>query len=424
MPINKKSKVNRAITWLHLWLGLVSGIIVLIVSITGCLFSFQEEITNWVHKDELFVQPPSAQTAALPLSTLTEKAKTALGIQRPITYINTYADRNRSWEFMSYVPGDKNAITFPGTIKVYESVFVNPYTGVVTGEINYMKNFFVIVKYIHWSLYLNDAYGQPIVGWSTLIFVILLITGVIMWFPKRWKKKHIDNSFKVRWKAKFKRLNYDLHNVLGFYTFLIALIIGLTGMVFSFRWFQKAVYATSTLSTQPVQRPAYASDTTATASLTNPVDKAFALTKSKYPAARRYSTNPVADKAAPMVFSAYTHKSTYYHANQLYFDQYTGNEVGKLEYKDLNAGEKVLAMNYDIHVGAIGGLIGKIIAFLVSLVCASLPVTGFIIWWGKRKKQHKKYRKQARVWQKYQDQKNGFPPAVGHKPQLEEPVEG
>jgi uncharacterized iron-regulated membrane protein len=43
-------------------------------------------------------------------------------------------------------------------------------------------------------------------------------------------------------------------------------------------------------------------------------------------------------------------------------------------------------MNYDIHVGAIGGLTGKIIAFIASLVCASLPVTGFLIWWGKRRK--------------------------------------
>ena len=42
-------------------------------------------------------------------------------------------------------------------------------------------------------------------------------------------------------------------------------------------------------------------------------------------------------------------------------------------------------MNYDIHVGAIGGLTGKIIAFIVSLICASLPVTGFLVWWMKRR---------------------------------------
>jgi len=45
-----------------------------------------------------------------------------------------------------------------------------------------------------------------------------------------------------------------------------------------------------------------------------------------------------------------------------------------------------VAANYDIHVGAILGLPTKIIAFIVSLICASLPVTGFMIWWGRRKK--------------------------------------
>ncbi|MCK7554360.1 PepSY domain-containing protein [Chitinophaga sedimenti] len=43
-------------------------------------------------------------------------------------------------------------------------------------------------------------------------------------------------------------------------------------------------------------------------------------------------------------------------------------------------------MNYDIHVGAIGGLTGKFIAFFASFICASLPVTGFLVWWGRRKK--------------------------------------
>lgn len=410
MPINKKSKVNNVITWLHLWLGLVSGIIVLIVSITGCLFSFQEEITNWVHKQELFVAAPADKAQPLPLSQLKEKAQAALGADKPITYVTTYSDRNRAWDFMSYVPGDATAITYPGSIKHYESVFINPYTGVETGKIDYMNDFFVIVKYIHWSLYLNTVYGQPIVGWATLIFVVLLITGLVMWIPKKWNKKNIDNSFKIRWKARFKRLNYDLHNVLGFYTFAIALILGLTGLVFSFQWFQKAVYATAAMTTEPIQYENFLSDTAAVVNAANPMDKAYLYTKATYPNAKRISTSAVLGKTGAIAFTAYSNASTYYHANSLYFDQYTGQEIGQVKYADLNAGRKILAMNYDIHVGSIGGMAGKIIAFLVSLVCASLPVTGFYVWWGKRKKKNKKSRKQRKVWQRYQDQKNGITP--------------
>lgn len=407
MPINKKSKVNNVITWLHLWLGLVSGIIVLIVSITGCLFSFQEEITQWVHKQDLFVSSPAEGVRSLPLSELQKKAQAALGPDKPITYVTTYSDPARAWDFMCYVPGDPAAITYPASIKHYESVFINPYTGVETGRINYMNDFFMIVKNIHWSLYLSSLYGQPIVGWATLIFVVLLITGLIMWIPKKWNQKNIDSSFKIKWKAKFKRLNYDLHNVLGFYSFAIALILGLTGLVYAFQWFQKTVYATAALTTEPLQYASFFSDTTAAASAANPVDKAYQYTKEVYPNAKRISTSAVQGKAGAIAFTAYSNASTYYHANSLYFDQYSGNKIGQVKYADLNAGRKILAMNYDIHVGAIGGLPGKIIAFLVSLVCASLPVTGFYVWWGKRKKKNKKYRKQRRVWQRYQDQKYG-----------------
>lgn len=407
MPINKKSKVNNIITWLHLWLGLVSGIIVVIVSVTGCLFVFQQEITNIVRHDVLFVQPPAGGQAALPLSELQQKAKVALGKEAPLTYMTAYKRPERSWEFMSYVPGDPKALTYNGTIKVYKSVFLNPYTGAVTGEVNYKKDFFMIVKGIHWSLFLSDAIGQPIVGWATLIFVILLITGIIMWWPKKWNKKNVNDSFKVRWKAKFKRLNYDLHNVLGFYTFIIALILGLTGLVWAFQWFNKAVYATATMSTKPMEYPAYNSDTTAVATLHSPIDYAYAQTRQAYPDAGRYTTSPVHAKADAISFSAYGHEGTYYDANTLYFDQATGKRLGESEFSDLNAGEKIIAMNYDIHVGAIGGLPGKIIAFLVSLVCASLPITGFYIWWGKKRKQKKKYRKQLKIWNKYQNRRNG-----------------
>lgn len=398
MPINKKSKVNNVITWLHLWLGLISGIIVVVVSITGCLFAFQKEISSWVYADELFVAPPAETAVPLPLSELKQAAQKTLGAEHAITYVTTYSDPDRSWEFMAYKPGDPDAVTFPGSIAYYESAFVNPYTAEVTGTINYMDNFFTIVKYIHWSLYLSTKYGQPIVGWGTLIFVISLITGFIMWVPKRWNKIEKNKAFKVRWKARWKRLNYDLHNVLGFYIVIVALILGLTGMVYSFRWFKQGVYAAVTMSTNAPVFPAYTSDDTALLA-GRPIDKALAATKSRFPGATRYGLALPQTETAPIGVTAYHQKEVYYDYDAAYYNQYSGDKLGEALYKDKNAGDKLLAMNYDIHVGAIGGLWGKIIAFLVSLVCASLPITGFIIWWGKKKKSRK--RKRNSVGYKY-----------------------
>ncbi|GHA34142.1 hypothetical protein GCM10007103_14680 [Salinimicrobium marinum] len=99
--------------------------------------------------------------------------------------------------------------------------------------------------YGHCQLWLPRYTGKPIIAYGTLIFVIALITGLVLWWPRRWNKTIRDASFKIKWTAKFKRLNYDLHNVLGFYTLLVALVLGLTGMVYGMQWFSDVVYWTA-----------------------------------------------------------------------------------------------------------------------------------------------------------------------------------
>ena len=80
-----------------------------------------------------------------------------------------------------------------------------------------------------------------------------------------------------------------------------------------------------------------------------------------------------------------------YHYDDYYFDQYTLKEVHARNdrYSQADGGEKLSRMNYDIHIGRIAGLPGRIAMFFASLICASLPITGFIIWFKRRKKKKK-----------------------------------
>ncbi|HEY9257124.1 PepSY-associated TM helix domain-containing protein, partial [Chitinophaga sp.] len=277
-----------------------------------------------------------------------------------------------------------------GGMEYYEAAMVNPYTGKVTGIIDYKYNFFSIIKSIHWSLLLNTPYGQPIVGWSVFIFVLLLITGLIMWWPEKWSKGTRDKSFKVKWNASFKRVNYDLHNVLGFYALIFALVLALTGMVWAFTWFQTTVYVVASGSTTPPDRSLHES-VKGTASLTgNPLDIAFEKAIPLLKGASRIFIYPASGEKGVNVIGGYKGKETYYGADELQFDQYSAKLLGRRNDTHKNAGERLIEMNYDIHVGAIGGIAGKILAFIISLICASLPVTGFLVWWGKQKKSKKK----------------------------------
>ncbi|HEY0274034.1 MAG TPA: PepSY-associated TM helix domain-containing protein, partial [Chitinophaga sp.] len=359
------------------------GIVVLILCVTGCLFVFSEEIANVVYKSERFVTPGAG---TLPLSTLQQTAQAALGKDQPINYFTTSREPGRTWEFTAYSMND-SAITYAGSVNYYRTAYVNPYTGRVTGVSNDKWEFFHVVKYIHWSLLLNTPYGQPIVGWSTVIFVVLLITGLIMWWPKKWNRKTRDDSFTIRWKARFKRLNYDLHNVLGFYSLLVALVLGLTGMVFAFRWFMAVVYVlASGTTTPPTPAPALKSQVVTTAPAVAGLDLAYQQALQLIPDARRFGVSPAEGKDGVITIGGYRGKETFYNYDDLTFDQYSGKLLYRSNYAQRNRGEKLVSMNYDIHVGAIAGLPGKIIAFMACLVCTSLPVTGFIIWWGKRKK--------------------------------------
>lgn len=378
-----KSLFRKIIGFLHLWLGLISGIIVFILSITGCLFSFQEEISNITHKNVFNIQPENK--AVLPLSVLQQKALAVLGSNQPVNFITAYKDSSKAWEFMAYKTNEA-ALTYFGHLEYFRSAFINPYNGKVTGIINYKYDFFNIIKNLHWSLLLNDEIGQPIAGWGTLIFVVLLITGSVLWYPKKWNRATKQQAFTIKWKGKFKRLNYDLHNVFGFYSLLLALILGLTGMVFAFQWFSNLVYATANGSTAPPVYKQTQSDSTQSISLYKPIDVAYANAIKQLPDANRYGVSPPSDKAGVIYIYGYNKEGVYYNSDELRFDQYSGKLLYRRNDSEKNRGEKLIEMNYDIHIGAIGGLTGKIIAFIISFICASLPITGFLVWWNKGRK--------------------------------------
>jgi uncharacterized iron-regulated membrane protein len=386
-PIRKKSKKSRlrkVSDWLHLWLGIASGLIVVLLGVTGCIFAFQKEITELIHKKEIFIEVPS-NLQTLPLSTLKANAEKALGGKKKVSFISAYKTPDRAWEFGTYKAADPKAFWYFDSVDYYDLVLVNPYTGKVTLAADHKYEFFAVIKMLHWSLLINHPIGQQITGWATFIFVFLLISGMVMWWPKNLKKSNVDKSFKVKWKAKFKRVNYDMHNVLGFYVMLICFMLALTGMVFAFQWFQATVYVIASRSITPPKQSDAKSDSTKTVT-SIPFDIAFETAKKTFIGADRIGMSPAEGGTATIYATGYKGDETFWNFDLLQFDQYTGKLLSRRNQSEKNAGEVLVSMNYDIHVGAVLGLTGKILVFFASLIAASLPITGFIIWWGKKKK--------------------------------------
>lgn len=190
-----------------------------------------------------------------------------------------------------------------------------------------------------------------------------------------------------RWKptTKWKRKNYDLHSILGFYSLFLVIFIAFTGLMWAFDWFSSGVEWVAN-GGEPTEQsvPALSSDTTQIASA-SPLAAIHRSLQESYPQAKEFYINFTQDKKGTYGVYVDTGTPTRTGNDYLYFDQYTAREIARETWADKSGGDKVHALKYNIHVGAIGGLTGKVIAFFLSLFSASLPVTGFMMWYSRKK---------------------------------------
>ena len=362
-------KINA---WLHLWLGLVSGIVIVIVSLTGALLVFEHEIKSLIYPF-LHAEKPAGKSF-LPPSVLASAVEQKL-------------------------PGKKvSSIWYHGeghtahvTINADSTVYINPYTANVVAMAD-DEDFFHLMLEGHTHLWLPVKVGQQIVSWSTLIFLVLLVTGLVLWWPKKWNKKGREQSFNIKWKAKFKRLNYDLHNVLGFYSLIVALVLTLTGLIMGFAWFSKGVFWLAGETTSKPRIEAL-SDTSSNSRLAEriQVDRAWKLGMTSI---GEHLTDQIITafpkKASdPIYLCVDMYRGTW---RDVYLDQHTLKELpaSGIRLRNAKLANWIQRSNYGLHVGEIGGITTKIIYFLASIIAASLPITGFYIWWGKQRKSSKR----------------------------------
>jgi uncharacterized iron-regulated membrane protein len=367
-------KFKKIIRQIHLWLGLITGSIVFIVAITGCLYAFQAEISNYV-EDYRFVAPQEQEF--LPPSVLKEVGQKIL----PHKHIHAIQYKSK---------GEAAEVIFYNEDPLYYDIcYINPYNGGIQKTVNEFTGFFRFILRGHFYLWLPDEIGQTVIAWATLLFIIMIISGFILWYPKN--RKAAQQRFWFRWKdgMKWKRKNYDLHNITGFYTLSIALLFAITGLVWGFPWFAYGYYKIMGGEKEMLYSEPTSLQTT-DMPVSDPLDKVWNYMQIEYPNASSIEVHPIENSNSPIAANANMGDGTYWQTDYRYFNQYTLEELDVTNIygrtKDSKIADNLLRMNYDIHTGAILGFAGKVFAFLISLLIASLPVTGFLIWWGRKNK--------------------------------------
>src|SRR5690606_21467903 len=211
-------KVRKLFNDVHLWLGLIGGIVIFLICFSGTVYTFSSDIQRLLE--------PKLYTT-----------KVAPGAQRlpPEQLVSLVEAHSGGTAVTLTVPDKANHLVSVGVKQKGKkgrpsNYQINPYSGEIMGISGKGRGseFFSFMFKLHRWLLMETDMGRPIVGVATLMFAFGCLTGLVIWFPK--KIKNWRQGLKIKMSGNWKRTNHDLHNSLGLYSFLLLLIMSLSGL--------------------------------------------------------------------------------------------------------------------------------------------------------------------------------------------------
>lgn len=382
----KESLFKYIMSVLHLWLGLLSSIIIFIVCLSGSIYAFKTQIENLINKEVVYYKPEKNSTK-IAIDTILNNFENQFG---GATNITVFKEKNKSILVSSFSKESNGVFAY-----------YHPNSGKLLGAKNKTSiAFFDFILEVHRFLYAGDV-GKFINGVAVLIFIFLLFSGFLIWLPK--KINQLKKSLKIKFDAKFYRVNYDLHRVLGFYSIVLLFFISVTGLYVSFHWVKNAVIIGLGGDSIVI------SDTNIALkeSLSNSFDVLFDdLSTKKNTVIKRKSdlqtliikTDSILKYNGTKVIQLANKNSKSINIIKMntenLFHFFVPDEIefsidGKVRkqkiFTNLPLHEQFKLIAKPLHTGEIMGLPSIIIYFLISLIGCSLPITGFIIWYKKMK---------------------------------------
>lgn len=374
---------------IHLWLSVPFGIFITLICFSGAMLIFEPEITRAVQSHVYYVA--EVKDEALPMEELLEKVKSTLPDSVSVSGVTVFADSRRAYQVSLSKP--RRA-----------SVFVDQYSGQITGSYQRLGFFSTMFKLHRWLLDSANPHGEGVkigktlVGISTLIFVIALISGIVIWFPRARKglRRSLSISFANGWKGFWK----GLHVAGGMYAVVFVLAMALTGLTWSFEWYRTAFYAVCGVEHTPRNMggaPAAAENSRGGGenregrrgghggrhahdggerrrSEFGRWQQVYDRLAAQYPDAPQIS---IAPESAIVTLGNYGNTRA---SDRYSFNRRSGEIAPATLYADANGADRLRGWIYTIHTGSLGGIITRILWLLGALLGASLPLTGYYIW--------------------------------------------
>ena len=394
--------IRQFLNDIHLYAGLTCGLIVIAVCLSGTLYVYTTEIREFFDSERYFVEKESK---SIPLDVLRATLETQLGGQ--VVGFQVFGQEGRTHQFSLKKTGEENSITY----------FVNPYSGEVladnaqkTATEKFMGSLFSLHRWLLLDKVetpildsmSNQDLGRLINGIATSLFLLGVMTGIFLWFPK--KAKNWKQGLTVKWDGNWKRINHDLHNTLAFYSLIALFIMAVTGPFWSFGWYKTGWQKTWDTYQAPKEEPkgnAAANSTQESESIQDslpqpaaPVvslDELLALSSQQLPYEGNVRfTLPEDAEGEIGVSKSRIGFFARAGADQLKVIPATLEVKETILFGELPVRQQIGKSVKALHTGEIFGQFTKFLWVIACAVATSLPITGTLIWWNKRGKKGKK----------------------------------
>lgn len=372
--------MNKVFRKIHLWLSVPVGLIITVICLTGAVLVFERDITESL---DPHLYKVTYTDDSIPLSPSELVASIRCQVPDSLELVSLQLPEKRDAACM---------VNFKGMGK--RSLSVNPYTGEVNGWTKSYP-FFQTMRKLHRWLMDAPAYkgaksvGKAVVGITTLLMIVILITGVVIWIPRT--RKALKNRLTVSCTKGWRRFWYDSHVSLGIYVTLFLLVMSLTGLTWSFQWYRTFAYGLFGGSTsRPNISSSYHGDKGGKDGREQKQmmfdyavwDNVVVELQARYPS---YQSILLTDGNAQVNKNGYMRNS-----DMVVFDSTTGTIKEITSYNDIPRSQKMKGWFYAFHTGSWGGVTTKILYFLAAFIGGILPISGYYLWLRRRWTSHKK----------------------------------
>ncbi len=354
-----------ALIW-HRYLGLTFGLLLVLLGLTGSALVFWREIDHALNPSLMQVAPQAEPQSIDALLASARQAHPDLQLQS-VTFPEP---PGRTTYLISLKPQDQ--------LEVEQSteVFVNPYTAEVLGSRQSDRHLMGFLYKLHLSLFGGEV-GEAVVGVCGLLLILLGFTGLILW--PGWS--NLAHGFRIRWNASAPRVNYDIHNVWGFWSNVFLVIIGFTGAVIVLAHHSPAFTALF-FGSSPKAQPIVVTPQQQSIAISEILQKADAALPGGETTSIFFADKPeqqvTVSKRFPQDFQPPIHDFGF---STVEINQYSGEilRVNKV-IEPAPTGLKIALLLAALHFGTFWGLPSQILYVLIGLIPTALFITGFVMW--------------------------------------------